>query len=202
MPRRKTADIRNLVERGFRAAPRESVPDRALAAPCHVEHHRGKRHSARILQGAHVLADQARIAGIHDAEPGLGVVDEDIVGMAFEPDSTGRSIEAGFCFLLTHRAGLCSAFETVRHAPDGIDDGMRPFRSLVGKLVAGDEEHGQGDEQHEQRARHGHRGEFGCDRMLSNEPEQFFHDDPPPRTCRLADFTALDHLFSPPFRPR
>jgi hypothetical protein len=184
MPRCKTADIGNLVERGFRPAPGKRVPDRALAAPCHVEHHRGERHSARILQPAYVLADQARIAGVHDAEPGLGVVDEDVVGMAFEPDRTGGGIEAGFRLFLSHRAGLCGVFETLRHAPDGIDDGMRPFGSLVGKLAASDEEDGQGDEQHEQRAGHSHCSEFGCDRMLSNELERFFHDDPPPRTCR------------------
>jgi hypothetical protein len=79
------ADKGDLFQRGFVAALGKRVPDRALTPFRDVEHLGGKRQAVGILEAAHILADQARIAGVHDTESALGVVNEKVVGMAFEP---------------------------------------------------------------------------------------------------------------------
>ena len=201
VPRCITADVSHLLERGLRAAPGKRISDRSLAALRHIEHHLGKGKSGRVFQTAHVLSDQPGIAGVHDAQTGLGVVDEDVVGMAFEPDGAGGGREARFRLLLAHRARLGGAFETVRHAPDGVDDGMGSLGPLGGKFATGDEKNREGDEHHEERAGNGHGGKFGCNRMLCDELEQSLHGYPPPRTCRSVVSRHIMICSSRRFRP-
>ena len=184
MPRSKAANIGDLFERGLRAASGKGISDRSLAALGHVEHHRCKRKPGRIFQAAHVLSDQSRVAGVHHAEPRLGVVDEDVVGVALEPDGAGGGIETRFRLFLTHRAGFGGVLETFRHAPDAINDGAGSLGPLGGEFAAGNKQNRQRDQHHEQRAGNRHGGELGSDRVLGNEFQQSFHGDPPPRTCR------------------
>jgi hypothetical protein len=65
--------------------------------------------------------------------------------------------------------------EAVRHAPDGIDHGMRLLGPLGGKFSAGDEKHRACDEYHEEYASDCHSGQPGGDRTESDHVEQVSH---------------------------
>jgi hypothetical protein len=43
----------------------------------------------------HILADKSWVAGVQEAEPVFGVVDENVIRMVLEPNTSGRNGELG-----------------------------------------------------------------------------------------------------------
>jgi hypothetical protein len=77
---------------------------------------------------------------------------------------------------------------------------MRLLGPLGGEFGAGDEEDGEGDEHHEERASNGHSGEFGGDRAEGEYVEQVFHYHSS-GACRMS-FRGKERFSFLPFRLR
>jgi hypothetical protein len=140
MPRRETAREGDLVERGgIGAAAQERIAKATLPLARQIHQHGGKWETGGILGAAHILAEQRRNAGVGDAESGLVVVDEDVVGMALVPDRSGGGEEPLLRFLLRDLARGGGALKAVRHLPHGVDNGARLLGTFCDKLAAGDQ---------------------------------------------------------------
>ena len=182
VPRREAAHVSDLRPRGFIGALGKGVGDRALSRPFGVrlsgdlQHYGRERQTVRILQPAHVLADQRRIAAVHDTKPGLGVVDEGVVRMALEPHSSARGDELPPGFVGAQCPGLDRVLIAVGHAPDGIDDRMRFFGPLGHEFGTGDRQYRDGDEHHAQHAHRGHGDQPGDDRPERENRQERAHD--------------------------
>jgi hypothetical protein len=137
----------------------------------HVDHGSEEREAGRILEGAHILAEHARISEIHDADPGVGIEDKDIVGETLPPYGAGGSEQPRLRFAVAHCAGFGRVLEAVGHLPHRVDHRMRPFGTLGDQFGAGNRENCHGDKSHEDRTGKCHRGELGGDRAVREHAE-------------------------------